>query len=108
MGIKPDLPNSPSPSIVQNDDGAPLNIDRLSSSVMEETNRPGFQIPNTLQGNLTNVISLLSFHQSYKYISLNFCLPLNDVEADGAVMEDLIHKLIMWKRLDLTMTRSLS
>ena len=49
MGIKPDLPNSPSPSIVQNDDGAPLNIDRLSSSVMEETNRPGFQIPNTLQ-----------------------------------------------------------
>ena len=108
MGIKPDLPNSLSPSIVQNDDGAPLNIDRLSSSVMEETNRPGFQIPNTLQGNLTNVISLLSFHQSYKYISLNFCLPLNDVEADGAVMEDLIHKLIMWKRLDLTMTRSLS
>ena len=105
MGIKPDLPNSLSPSIVQNDDGAPLNIDRLSSSVMEETNRPGFQIPNTLQG---NVISLLSFHQSYKYISLNFCLPLNDPEADGAVMEDLIHKLIMWKRLDLTMTRSLS
>ena len=71
MGIKPDLPNSlPSPSIVQNDDGAPLNIDRSSSSVMEETKRPGFQIPNTLQGNLTNVISLLSFHQSYKYTNI--------------------------------------
>ena len=55
MGIKPDLPNSSIfPSIVQNDDGAPLNIDRLSLSVIEERNRPGFQILNICHGKLTN------------------------------------------------------
>ena len=56
------LSSPPSPplhcSIVQNDDGAPLNIDRLSSSVIEELNRPGFQILNICHGNLANVINI--------------------------------------------------
>ena len=47
-----------SPSIVQNDDGAPWNIDRLSLSVIEERQRPGFQILNICHGKLKNTLPL--------------------------------------------------
>ena len=132
MGIKPDLPNPPSlfssisPSIVQNDDGAPLNIDRLSLSVIEERNRPGFQILNISHGKLTNTLqmwsaSIVSFLGARKetfywdtaekrgmvptpkeelHPSLDLVhrrLLLTDPQADGAVMEDLIQQLIMWE-----------